>query len=243
MLIKACLENFVPVDHEEPVLISNLGLNLFKTILIFNENYFRSDINVKGDSFEGIFRLDLQQQRYIRSNIYQKLFTMVKFGFAAKFISSAQDLKKECREFCAYYQLGTPWTFGRFFLDILQTILHEGKETKHVLDITGLPASIVSEFSVDKTRLGGQGSLSVNMDIVPKPFYLIGTDAIILDYNFFHYAIDQGFFFLFFLRSSLSDRKRFNSYNAYQGHIGYHFFEQYLVREYLKKYSSASIRI
>jgi hypothetical protein len=63
-----------------------------------------------------------------------------------------------------------------------------------------------------------------------------------LDYNFFHYAIDQGFFFLFFLRTSLSDKKRFNTYNAYKGHIGYDFFEQYLVGNIYQKSSSVIIR-
>ena len=235
LLIKACLENFVAADLQEAVNISGLGFDLFKTILIFNENHFRSDPSMKYDSFEGIFQLDLQQQAYIRSNVYQKMFTLVKFAFAAKYISSASDFKQECRQFCTYYNIGNPWAFGRFFMDILQAILPENEEGKYTLETTGMPASIINEFSIDKIKLAGHKKLSINMDIVPKPFYLIGTNAIILDYNFFHYAIDQGFFFLFFLRTSLTDKKRFNTYNAYQGHIGYHFFEQFLVKEYLSK--------
>lgn len=236
LLVKSCLENFVETSSDDRRAdISTLGLDLFKTILIYNKRYYGFDSAIKPDSFEGIFRLDIQQQAYMRSNAYQKMFTMIKFAFVAKFLSSTVDFKQECKEFCAYYKVGNPWIFGKFFMDIYAAILPKDQEGKYALNLRGLSSPLVSEFTIDKENLKGKGPLSIHLDMVPKPFYRIGSDAIIIDYNFFHYAIDQGFFYLFFLRSSLSEKKRFNSYNAYQGHIGYHFFEQYLTREHLSK--------
>ncbi|WP_159477582.1 hypothetical protein [Dyadobacter sp. 3J3] len=233
MLIKACLENFVETADNYPVHPSEIGIDLLKTILIFNETYFRTDPNWEFDSFESIFKLDLQQQAYIRSNVYQKMFTMVKFAFAAKYVSDATDLRKECIEFCEYYGISSPWYFGKFFMSILEAILPKEQVGKHVLNFEGVPSKFISEFTITRDNLREHKPFSVNMDIVPKPFYLIGNDAVILDFDFFQYHIDQGFFYLLYKNTSLKKGKRFNSYNAYQGHIGLYYFEQFLVKKYL----------
>ncbi len=231
LLMKACMENFVALrdDHRA----NSLGLDLLKTILIFNGLYFKSAPNLRQDSFEGVFRLDLQQQAYIRSDIYQKMFMMVKFAFAAKFLSETGDLRKECREFCAHFQIDNPWVFGKFFLTIYESMLADGQSAKNILDLEGIPSTIISEFTIDRSALERRKPLSINMDIIPKPFYPIGNDAVILDYDFFQYAIDQGFFYLLYKNTSLSKGLCFKSYNAFQGYIGLHFFEQYLVKKFL----------
>jgi hypothetical protein len=232
-LIKACLENFVEVDNDYSVHLSDLGLDILKSILIFNGRYFHDDPALKDDSFEGVFKLDLLQQNYIRSNVYQKMFAMVKFAFAAKYLAEAPDLQEVCREFCNHYQINNPWIFGKFFMSIYESILPKGQIGKHVMDLRGIPANMLSDFTIDRNALSKRKSLSVNMDIIPKPFYLLETDALVLDFDFFQYAIDQGFFYLLYKNTSLSKRGEFNTYNAFQGHIGLHFFEQYLVKKYL----------
>ncbi|GAB3179734.1 hypothetical protein [Telluribacter humicola] len=233
LLLKACMENFVALGADHRDHPHSLGLDLLKTILIFNGLYFKDDPSLRRDSFEAIFRLDMQQQAYIRSNVYQKMFTMVKFAFASKFLSEADDLSIECREFCAHFQIANPWFFGKFILMIFEAMLAEGKSGKNTFNLEGIPPTIISEFTIDRSSLERQKPLSINMDIIPKPLYLIGNNAVILDYNFFQYAIDQGFFYLLYKNTSLSKGLRFNSYNAFQGYIGYHYFEQYLVKKYL----------
>ncbi|KQS32906.1 hypothetical protein [Dyadobacter sp. Leaf189] len=231
-LIKACLGNFVEVDAKLAFYNIQFGSDLFKTILIFNERYFLTNPRTQLDTFAGIFKLDIQQQHYIRSDFF-KIFSMIRFAFIAKFLSDSQDFRKSCTEFCEYYEIANPWLFGRFFLDIFRIISSKEQLGNHILNVEGMPAKLLSEFTMNMSTLSRKKDISVNMDIIPKPFYRIGSDVIIIDYNFFQYPIDQGLFYLLYKRTSLKNDRMFASYDTFQGYIGLMYFEKYLVKEYL----------
>lgn len=232
-LIKECLENLSDGENALNPYQYQFGRDLFKTILIFNEIHFKSRLDLRLDSFEGVFRLDILQQNYIRSTLYYKTFSSIKFAFVAKYLVEAADLKQACREFCDYYEVGNPWLFGKFFLDILQAISAQENFGKNVLDLPGTPPKIINEFTIDPRRLKKHTSLSVNMHIIPRPFYKLKEGALILDYNFFQYPIDQGVFFLIYNNTSLRKSEKFADYDTFKGYIGLHYFEQFLVKNYL----------
>ncbi|ETZ20937.1 hypothetical protein [Pedobacter sp. V48] len=144
-----------------------------------------------------------------------------------------EPLKKEAILYFKEIELGNPWFFGKFFLEVLVMGLARTNLGKHVLDLEGMPKGLIHEFELKIGDLKNKENLSVNMDIVPKPFYCHEEgQAIILDYSFFQYAIEHGFFYSFYQHMLRADL-RFKNFNVFKGYIGLHFFEKYLVEKYL----------
>lgn len=234
-MIKACLEDYIEEIPDQIVNPLQLAGNLFKTILIFNEIYYAQLHGYDLESFEGIFRLQIMQQNYIRGNVYLKLIISMKFAFISKFLYDHTYLKVEGLEYCKYFQLGNPWRFGNFFLEMLAAFSNNDPDAKFILDASNIPDRVVDDFTMNKAAIKGRKKISINMDVIPKPFYLLkDKDPLILDYNFFQFAIDQGFFYSLYHHTSLKNGTKFKDFNAFKGYIGLHYFEKYLVRQYME---------
>lgn len=212
LLIKSCLENLVEEMPDQTVNTTQLARDFFKTILIFNQIYYSQIHGYDLESFRGVFKLEIMQQSYIRSNFYSKIVTIMKFAFISKFLAENESTKVECLEYCKYFGIGNPWLFGKFFLDVLTFASMEDKTGKHILDTTGLPLKLINDFILNKEIVKGKAFVSLNVDVVPKPFYMIlDKYPLILDYNYFQYAIEHGVFYSFYQNTSLKNGDRFKT--------------------------------
>jgi hypothetical protein len=232
LLISSCLDNFVEADREQVVDTLRFARNLFKTITVFNQLYFSRFNGDEFGSFKGLFKMESMQQGHLRTNVPLKLITLMKFAFISKFMADHPALKEYSVAYFTKMGLGNPWLFGKFFLEVLTNATAGINSGKHILNVDGLPLQLIREFAIDRDSFAGKKGLSLNMDIVPKPFYFIDGDALILDYSFFQYAIEQGFFFSFY-QNSLKGTKAFKNYNSFQSYIGLRYFEKFLVEKYL----------
>ncbi|WP_222538248.1 hypothetical protein [Pedobacter polysacchareus] len=234
LLIKTCLENYVEYIPDLIVNSAKLSSDLFKTLLIFNELYYSRFQEHDLESFHGMFHLEMIQQNHLGKGIYDKFTALIKIGFISKFLSEHDLVKDECQEFCRYYGINNPWLYGKFFLEVVGAPSKSDEFVKHVLDVNGIPKRLISDFTLDKNELKKKEGLSLNMDIVPKPFYLLGDEhPIILDYNYFQYAIEYGVFFSFYNQTSLRNGLKFKNYNAFKGFIGLNYFEKFFVSKYI----------
>ncbi|QPH38636.1 hypothetical protein [Pedobacter endophyticus] len=235
MLITEILKDFKTVEKDRVINTLAFSRNLFKTILIYNQLYYSRYGDEDMMSLQGVFRLEIMQQNYLRNTGPMKMMTLMKFAFISKFLDVHLALKQDAIEFCKEMQLGNPWLYGKFFLEVLTLALTSVNKGKHVLNVKDMPERLMREYAIDISKLSGKDQLSLNMDIVPKPFYFIDDNqAIILDYSFFQYAVEQGFFYSFYQNSPLKNDKRFKDYNTFKSYIGLHFFEKFLVERYLK---------
>jgi hypothetical protein len=234
LLIKACLENFVEDNPEQLVNPTQLARDLFKTILIFNQIYYGQIHGHDLESFRGLFTMEILQQNYIRTDFNAKLITLLKFAFISKFMDEHTEIKSDCIEFCKNFELGNPWLYGKLFLQILSFLTIPDQKGRHILDTAGLPMKLIEEFTMDQQMIQNKAGISLTMDIIPKPFYLLmGEYPMILDIAYFQYAIDQGFFFCLYNNSSLKKSLKFKKYPDFKAYIGLHYFEKYLVKKYI----------
>lgn len=234
LMIKACLENYVEHIPDLMVNSANVSSDLFSTILIFNELYYSRFHDDDLQSFKGIFHLDMIQRNYLGHGFYQKFIATMKLAFVSKFLSTNDRLREECMEFCNYYGIGNPWLYGYFFIMVVITPSQKDEVAKHIFDVTGVPERLILDFTFKRDTVVTKEELSMNMDLVPKPFYLFhGEHPLILDYNYFQYAIEQGVFYSFYNNTSLKNGNKFKNFNAFKSFIGLNYFEQFLVSKYL----------
>lgn len=235
MLITDCVKNFIAVDPNRSINTLEFARNLLRTILVYNQLYYSRFRERDMENLEAVFKLEVMQQGYLRNKGPLKIVTLMKFAFISKFLDVHEPLKEEAVFYCQKVGLGNPWLFGKFFLEVLTMAMTNANTGKHVLDVEGMPELLVREFSLDVKSLKTKEQLSLNMDVVPKPFYfLTAKQAIILDYSFFQYPIEQGFFYSFYQNGSSALSERFKDFPHFKSYIGLEFFERFLVEKYLK---------
>ncbi|SFA56522.1 hypothetical protein SAMN04488511_11624 [Pedobacter suwonensis] len=169
--------------------------------------------------------------------MYNKYITLLKFAFLSKYLASDPTLIAKCKEYCDYLGLGNPWLFGKFFMELLTYSHSRENSSQHFLDVSQIPPKLVDDytFSRNGSVKKADKNISITFEIIPKPFYkLFEIYPMVLDYNYFQYAIDQGFFFNFYQKTSLKSSDRFKKYEDFKGYIGLHFFEQFLVKKYIE---------
>jgi len=235
LIIKEALENYVPAVSEVTLNAPLFAGDLFKAILAYNEHFYDSSQKPELETFAGLFGLDIQQQYYLRRESYLKLNTLLKFAFISKFLSEDEKLKGPALEYCRALQIGTVWGLAKFLLHIFQLVLTGGKEARHILDRNGANWPVLEQFVIRKEDLLSERPLSLHKEIVPKPFYEIDADRLlILDNNYFTFGLDQGVLYSIFMKTSLRELRIFKSFDTYKGYFGLQYFEQYYVGRFIK---------
>lgn len=229
-LIKNCLENYVQAKPDLHITTLQFGWDLFKTILIFNQSYYASLGGEELQTFPGLFKLDIVQQYYIRRERDIKYIVMLKFAFISKYFSEDPLLKSYCLEYCRKFGLGTLWGIGQFFLHIYQLLQGGDPEQRHIIDKNGQDYPILELFVLHKRDLENRSRLSLHLDVIPKPFYeLDDQHLLLLDFNFFNYSLDQGVFYSLYHNSSLPTNLLFKTFAQFKSYLALHYYEQHFI--------------
>ncbi|WP_147322095.1 hypothetical protein [Mucilaginibacter conchicola] len=234
LFLKRSLENYTEGEPGQKVIPIQVNWDIFRTILIFNDIFYSAIHGVSLESFEGMFRLSAIQQNHLRSNMYHKLITFIKYAFVSKFIEQDKELKERGFRFCKFFGLGNPWLFGRFFLELLTQYGAADEGGNPVLKIEGLPPEMINYFSLQNDDLIERKDVSLSMDVIPKPFFKLPDDQfMILDYNYFQYASEFGFFYAFYQATQEPKTDRFRNFNSFNSYVALEYFEKYLVKSFL----------
>lgn len=232
-LMTNCLQNYVQGSLYLIINTLEFARNLFRTLLIYNQLYYGRFDGKNFESLEAVFKLEVMQQSYLRRGDPLNMVTSMKFAFISKFVNEHQSLKSPAQKYFKKIGLGNPWLFNKFFMEVLTTVTWSANQGKHILELESMPVGLIREFEFKLADLDTKDKLSLHMDVIPKPFYLIDEQqAIILDYSFFQYAMEHGFFYSFYQRVLTQD-SRFKNFGVFKSYIGMHFFEKYLVGGYL----------
>ncbi len=237
LLIMDLLKNFKLIEILAPIEPLDFARNLFKTILIYNDLYYGRPRGIVLESLEGIFMMETMQQGYLRAKGVMKVDTFGRFLFLSKFLDSDELLREEADTYCEKMKIENPWTFAKFFLAVLAAAIHPQNWGNHILDLSHhWPEKLMREFGADPMELAGKEKVSLNMDVVTKPFLFLTSEKIlVLDYNFFQYALENGFLYSLYRHSTEKLRAKFKTYENFKAYIALEFFEKYLVGSLLSK--------
>lgn len=231
-LIKDALNNYNE-SQKEDFPYPEFALDLFKTILIYNEKYNdKLDATSNLTSFRDVFALDALQQYYIRSTT--PMIYLLKFAFMCKFLSSDQQLKDATISFCQDYGMASPWNIAKFLIGLYTDT--DKNNAKFVLKKTAIPIEFLKDWTIGKGYMTQKKRLTLNFDVIPRPLFESGDEElIILDFNFFQYTVDQGFFFKIFKKTIEPCGGKLSNLNNFLSFIGKEYFEDYLCKTLLLK--------
>lgn len=231
-LIKDALNNYNE-SQQEDFPYPEFALDLFKTILIYNEKYNdKLDATSNLTSFRDVFALDALQQYYIRSTT--PMIYLLKFAFMCKFLSSDQQLKDATISFCQDYGMASPWNIAKFLIGLYTDT--DKNNAKFVLKKTAIPIEFLKDWTIGKEYMTQKKRLTLNFDVIPRPLFESGDEElIILDFNFFQYTVDQGFFFKIFKKTIEPCGGKLSNLNNFLSFIGKEYFEDYLCKILLLK--------
>lgn len=231
-LIKDALNNYNE-SQQEDLPYPEFALDLFKTILIYNEKY-NDKLDAKSNltSFRDVFALDALQQYYVRSTT--PMIYLLKFAFMCKFLSGDLQLRDATISFCQDYGMATPWNIAKFLIGLYTDT--DKNNAKFVLKKTAIPTDFLKDWTIGKEYITQKKRLTLNFDIIPRPLFESGNEElIILDFNFFQYTIDQGFFFKIFKKTIEPCGGKLSNLNNFLSFIGKEYFEDYLCKILLQK--------
>lgn len=231
-LIKDALNNYNESQHED-LPYPEFALDLFKTILIYNEKYNdKLDATSNLTSFRDVFALDALQQYYIRATT--PITYLLKFAFMCKFLSDDVQLRTETITFCQDYGMTSPWNIAKFLIGLYTDT--DKNNAKFVLEKTAIPTDFLKDWTIGKEYITQKKKLTLNFDVIPRPLFESSEEElIILDFNFFQYTLDQGFFFRIFKKTIEPSGSKLSDLNNFLSYIGKKYFENYLCKILLKK--------
>ncbi|WP_413514117.1 hypothetical protein [Myroides odoratus] len=226
-LLKSILSNYRETQ-EEDIPYHEFALDLFKTILIFNKKYnnkLEAESNL--NSFEGLFALSVLQQGYIRST--KPIVSFIKFALICRFLSINPLLKNETIDLCKKYEIGSPWNICKYLFDLCYQ--SDKDNLIFVLNKNSIPVNFLKDWYLCNNFLSKQKEITLNFTIIPRPLFEISEEeVVILDFDYFQYTINQGFFYRFF-----GYNEKPKEWNNFQSYIGKVYFEEFLCKTLLEK--------
>lgn len=239
-LIKDALNNYNE-SQQEDLPYPEFALDLFKTILIYNEKYNdKLDATSNLTSFRDVFALDALQQYYIRATT--PIIYLIKFAFMCKFLSDNVQLRNPTISFCQDYGIASPWNIAKFLIGLYTDT--DKNNVKFVLKKTDIPTDFLKDWTIGNEYIAEKRRVTLNFDIIPRPLFECSNDEfIILDFNFFQYTIDQGFFFKIFKKTIEPSGSKLSDLNNFLSFIGKKYFENYLCKILLQKIFSNNRQI
>ncbi len=231
-LIKDALNSYNESQPED-LPYSEFALDLFKTILIYNEKYNdKLDATSNLTSFRDVFALDALQQYYIRATT--PITYLLKFAFMCKFLSDDVQLRNATINFCQGYGMASPWNIAKFLIGLYTDT--DKNNVKFVLNKTAIPTDFLKDWAIGKEYITQKRKLTLNFDVIPRPLFESSEEElIILDFNFFQYTLDQGFFFKIFKKVIEPSGTKLSDLNNFFSYIGKKYFEEYLCKILLQK--------
>jgi len=239
-LIKDALNNYNE-NQQEDLPYPEFAFDLFKTILIYNDKYNdKLDATSNLTSFRDVFVLDALQQYYIRATT--PIIYLIKFAFMCKFLSDNVQLRNPTISFCQDYGIASPWNIAKFLIGLYTDT--DKNNVKFVLKKTDIPTDFLKDWTIGKEYIAEKRRVTLNFDIIPRPLFECSNDEfIILDFNFFQYTIDQGFFFKIFKKTIEPSGSKLSDLNNFLSFIGKEYFENYLCKILLQKIFSNNRQI
>src|SRR5690606_3451322 len=135
---------------------------------------------------------------YIRATT--PIIYLIKFAFMCKFLSDNVQLRNPTISFCQDYGIASPWNIAKFLIGLYTDT--DKNNVKFVLKKTDIPTDFLKDWTIGKEYIAEKRRVTLNFDIIPRPLFECSNDEfIILDFNFFQYTIDQGFFFKIFKKT------------------------------------------
>lgn len=231
-LIKEALNNYSE-SQDEDLSYGEFAIDLFRTILVFNEKYNnKSSASSNLTSFRDVFALGALQQDYIRTA--RPVTYYIKFALMCKFLSEDVQLRDATINFCQDYGMASPWNISKFLMDLYMDT--DKKVGKFALEKTAVPPDFLNDWSINKEYIIQKKRLTLNFDIIPRPIFESSEDElIILDFNFFQYTVDQGFFYRIFEKTIKPIGGKLGNFNNFKSYIGTAYFENYLCKILLQK--------
>ncbi|THF53149.1 hypothetical protein E6C50_02795 [Flavobacterium supellecticarium] len=227
-LIKEVLNNYSE-NEEDHLAYEEFSIDFFITILIFNQKYNNKLAATSNlTSFHDVFALSVLQQYYIRTII--PVTYLVKFAFICNFLSKDSQLRDVTISFCKDYGIGSPWNISKFLIDLYKN------NFKFVLEKAIIPAAFLKDWTLNKEYIKRKKSLTLNFEIIPRPLFESSkNELIVLDYNFFQFTIDQGFFYRIFEKTLKDSNTKLKDFNSYKSYIGIKYFEDFLCKKLIYK--------
>lgn len=231
-LIKEALNNYSE-SQDDDLSYEEFAINLFRTILVFNEKYNNKSAAASNlTSFRDVFALGALQQDYIRTT--RPITYFIKFAFMCKFLSEDVQLRDVTIKFCQDYGMASPWNISKFLMELY--IDTDKKVAKFALEKTAVPADFLKDWSINKEYITQKRRLTLNFDIIPRPLFESNEhELIMLDFNFFQYTVDQGFFYRIFEKNIKPIGGKLSNFNNFKSYIGTAYFENYLCKILLQK--------
>ncbi|MEJ5053664.1 hypothetical protein [Sphingobacterium sp. MYb382] len=231
-LIKEALNNYSE-SQDDDLSYEEFAINLFRTILVFNEKYNNKSAAASNlTSFRDVFALGALQQDYIRTT--RPITYFIKFAFMCKFLSEDVQLRDVTIKFCQDYGMASPWNISKFLMELY--IDTDKKVAKFALEKTAVPAYFLKDWSINKEYITQKRRLTLNFDIIPRPLFESNEhELIMLDFNFFQYTVDQGFFYRIFEKNIKPIGGKLSNFNNFKSYIGTAYFENYLCKILLQK--------
>ena len=231
-LIKEALNNYNETE-DNSLPYADFAIDLFTTILIYNDIH-NSKASPSSDltNFRDVFALSASQQYYIRS--INPIIYLIKFAFMCKFLCEDLCLRDLTIDFCQEYGIASPWNISKFLIGLYQDT--DINNAKFVLEKTSIPADFLKDWSINKEYITQKKELTLNFDIIPRPLFESSEkEVIILDFNFFQFTVDQGFFYRIFEKTIKPSGGKLSKYNNFKSYIGINYFENFLCKILLQK--------
>ncbi|MNJ92219.1 hypothetical protein D3C87_98850 [compost metagenome] len=231
-LIKEALNNYSE-DLNIDFKFHEFSFDLFFTILIYNDIYNQRPVPESTlTSFKDLFSLQAIQQYYIRST--NPITYLIKFGFICKFLSEDNQLRELTIRFCKDYGIASPWNISKFLINLYQAT--DKQIAKFGLEKSAIPNEFLKDWTLNHEYIKQKSKITLNFDIIPRPLFDVDEDSlIILDFNFFQYTVDQGFFYKIFSKTIAPLNIKLSRINEFKAYIGKNFFEEFLCKTILTK--------
>ncbi|KKX46969.1 hypothetical protein [Sphingobacterium sp. IITKGP-BTPF85] len=149
-------------------------------------------------------------------------------------LSDDIQLRTETISFCQDYGMASPWNIAKFLIGLYTDT--DKNNAKFVLEKTAIPTDFLKDWTIGKEYITQRKKLTLNFDVIPRPLFENNEEElIILDFNFFQYTIDQGFFFRIFKKTIEPSGSKLSNLNNFLSYIGKKYFEDYLCKILLQK--------
>lgn len=237
-VIRDALLYYQPLPEEDiPFNEGAFEDTVFDRILMQNDLYYNND----GDdleSYEGIWKLQLMQQHYLRSNSNLLLVAPVKNFLLYQFMRAEfANGEKYLEEFYTALGLASYFEYYLIFRGILQQVFDAaGKgEVKHILTLDAKQEKLIGHYALREENItSGKFKGDIHMEIVTRPLYYAEQQhPVVLDFYFFNYITDFALTYKLHELSSLKEDPRFSNFTKFKAHLGKSYYEDFIARRVL----------
>lgn len=216
--------------------VKQMMTELFDAILAANDSYYNDVDNDNMFSKEHLWKLGLLQQEFARA--YHNMFGVIpiKIFMFYQFMSERYG-EKILQEFATAFNVSTAYNFYFVFLgtiaDSANQFETDGQPRFYIKDKR--LQKVMEPFVFDPARPQQSSFAGESFALINQPFYRLFEGIAVLDFSFFAHLTDISLIYHFYHTTSLKQQHGIKDYNEYQGIIGKHFYEEYLMVQLFEK--------